>query len=108
MFGNNIFGSVAVATFTIFASFVLATIGIVFIGIQAPDVLNAMLDAGQVVERWLTGSDLPIRYNIWVRWLMTGQQLTFIFFVIIARILIAIVLYLVTRPFKGEPRWRKV
>ena len=69
----------------------LALAMLVTLGLYAPNVLNWILDGAEMVEDWLTQTGLPNRYNNFVRLFLGDEQLTFLFFTIIARILVAIV-----------------
>lgn len=84
--------NIAFASTNIFLSLILGAAAFAFIGVQFPDVMNMILDGASTVESWLAQTGLPVRYNIWVKFLIDEQQLTFMFFVIVARIFIAMVL----------------
>ena len=86
-----ILGRVTSTSVTLFLAFVLALAMLVSLGLYAPHVLNWVLNGAEMVEDWLTHTALPDRYNNWIRLFLGDEQLTFLFFTIIARIIVAIV-----------------
>ncbi len=86
-----ILGRIGSVSATLFLAFILALAMLVTLGFYAPDQLNWILNRADQVEDWLTHTSLPNRYNNLVRLFLSNQQITFLFFTIIARILIAIV-----------------
>lgn len=86
-----ILGRVGSVSATLFLAFILALTMLVTLGLYAPDLLNWILNGADRVEDWLSHTALPNRYNNFVRLFLGDEQLTFLFFTIIARILIAIV-----------------
>lgn len=76
---------------TLFLAFVLATAMLVTLGLYAPDLLNWIINGADTVENWLTNTGLPNRYNNFVRLFLGEEQITFLFFTILARIIIAII-----------------
>jgi hypothetical protein len=79
---------------TIFFSFVLATFAIVTMALYAPDAMTQILNFGRTVEGWLSPDQVPTRITVWIRFLVDEYQVTYIFFVIVARIVIALFLTL--------------
>jgi hypothetical protein len=77
-------------TSTLFISFVLGAIALVYVGIHAPWVLDMMLGWARTVKDLITGTGLDPQYNIWVKFLLEEQQLVFMFFTIGARIVLGI------------------
>jgi len=88
-------GRISSASATIILSFVLAIAAIVSMAIWWPAGLNQVQNLAQGLENWLTNSNLPVEYNVWLNFLIDDQSLTFMMFTIIARILVAIFLTLV-------------
>jgi len=88
-------GRISSASATIILSFVLAIATIVAMAIWWPVGLNQVQNLAQGLENWLTNSNLPVEYNVWLNFLIDDQSLTFMMFTIIARILVAIFLTLV-------------
>ena len=78
-------------TSTLFVSFVLGAIALVYVGIQAPWVLDMMLGWARTVKDLITGTALDQQYNIWVKFLLEEQQLVFMFFTIGARIVLGLI-----------------
>ncbi|WP_420433712.1 hypothetical protein [Hyphobacterium sp.] len=90
-------GRIGSVSATLFMAFILATAMLVALGLYAPTILNYILDVAELVERGLTHTGLPDRYNNFVRLFLGDEQLAFLFFTIIARIFIAIIGSLFTR-----------
>lgn len=86
-----VLGRIGSVSATLFLAFILALAMLVTLGLYAPDQLNWILNWADRVEDWLTHTSLPNRYNNLVRLFLSNQQITFLFFTIIARIIIAIV-----------------
>ncbi len=85
-------GRISSATATIFLSFLLATFSVVAIGITQPSVIREIQSWADVVERWITNTSLPDKYNIWLTFLVDDATIVFLFFTILARIVIAVLL----------------
>lgn len=102
-------GRVTSTSVTLFLAFVLALAMLVFLGLYAPHVLNWVLNGAEMVEDWLTHTGLPNQYNNWVRLFLGDEQLTFLFFTILARIIIAVVGTLFSRALfpKEKPAYEK-
>lgn len=88
---GHIFGRVSNATFTIFLAFLLSYAMLISLGLFLPDVLNALLQWAKELEGWITGTNLPARYNVWLDLFIEEGAILLLFFTVIARILIAIV-----------------
>ncbi len=83
--------------FTFFVSVIVASIALVSLGFYAPDLSNQMLNAAGGVENWLRdsllpGAGVPSTVNYWTRWLIDDNQLLFLFFVVVARVVISMIL----------------
>lgn len=86
---------VFIASANIFFSLILGAMALVFVSIQFPQLFAMVLDfAGWLKDR-LTHTGLDIKYNNWVRFLIGEEQLTFMFFVVTTRILLALIVKLV-------------
>jgi len=88
-------GRISSASATIILSFVLAIATIVAMAIWWPVGLNQVQNLAQGLENWLTNSNLPVEYNVWLNFLIDDQSLTFMMFTIVARIVVAIFLTLI-------------
>jgi hypothetical protein len=80
-------------TGVLFLSIVLGAIALVYVGVNAPGVLDVFLGWARVTKDLITGAGLTPQYNIWVKFLLEEQQLVFVFFTIAARIFLALVTY---------------
>lgn len=74
---------------TIFLSLVLGSIMLVFVSLQFPDAFASILDAAAWLETQIGNTGLENKYNNWVRFLIGDEQLTFMFFTILARIILS-------------------
>lgn len=81
--------NLALATSTIFLSFILGAVLLVFVGIMLPDVFAVILNGANWLENALGNTGLANRYNNWIRFLVGDEQLTLVFFTIVARIIIS-------------------
>ncbi|WP_421790723.1 hypothetical protein [Hyphobacterium sp.] len=90
-------GRIGSVSATLFLAFILATAMLVALGLYWPTMLNYILDGAELVEQGLTHTGLPDRYNNFVRLFLGDEQLAFLFFTIIARIIIAIIGSIFTR-----------
>lgn len=79
------------ATLTITLAFILSYAMLIGLAMASPTTLNWMLDGAELIEDALTHTSIPDRYNNWVRLFVGDEQILFLFFAILARILIAIV-----------------
>ena len=79
------------ATFTISLAFILSYAMLIGLALASPTTLNWMLDGAEMIEDALTHTQIPDRYNNWVRLFVGDEQILFLFFAIIARIVIAII-----------------
>ena len=85
-------GRISSASATIFLSFLLAIAALIAMAILWPEGLQSVQNFAQRLEDWLTNTSLPVKYNIWVNFLVDDQSLTFMMFTILARIVVAIIL----------------
>ena len=88
---GRIFGRAASATLTIFLAFLLSYAMLIALALLSPPTLNWMLDGAEMVEDAITHTNIPDRYNNWLRIFVGEEQILFLFFAVLARILIAIV-----------------
>jgi len=88
---GRVFRRVGNASLTLFLAFILSYAILITLAWWSPITLNWLLDGADIVEDTLTRTNLPDRYNNIVRLLVSDEQILFVFFAIIARILIAIV-----------------
>ena len=80
------------ATATIFVSVILGAIVFAYMAVQFPDAMESIFAAGGYVRGILVDSGVvPPKYNVWVMFLVAEQQLVFLGFVIIVRILMAMI-----------------
>jgi len=99
--GGGLIGRIGAMTTTLFLAFVLGIMMLVFLGITAPEMLDGMLGAAGWVENQLEHTGLPFRWNNILRLLISDDQILLLFFTIIARLLIALVITGVGQAMKG-------
>jgi hypothetical protein len=83
------------STGNIFLSLILGALMLALVGYNYPETLSEMLGWARELKVWITTRGLEPKYNIWLELLLEERQLLFMFFTIIARIL----LFIVTLPF---------
>lgn len=82
---------VLIASINIFFSLVLGAVALVLVAIHLPDVFNSILNGASWLEGKIGSTGLlDVKYNVWVRFLIDKSQLTFMFFVLATRIILAI------------------
>jgi len=91
------------ATATIFLSVILGALVFAYMAVQFPDAMESVFAAAGYVRGLMVDSGLvPPRYNVWVMFLVAEQQLVFLGFVILMRILMAMVAGAVGNSFGGR------
>ena len=91
------------ATATIFLSVILGALVFAYMAVQFPDAMESVFAAAGYVRGLLVDSGLvPPRYNVWVMFLVAEQQLVFLGFVILMRILMAMLAGAVGNSFGGR------
>jgi hypothetical protein len=80
------------ATVTIFMSFVLSYIMLIGLGILWPEGLDWLVQRAKEVEAVIVQPDIPARYRVWLDLLIEEGAILLLFFTMVARILIALVL----------------
>jgi hypothetical protein len=81
---------VLLSTGNIVFSLVLGAIALAFVGINYPETLDQIINLATSVKGYIVNTNLPPKYNVWVRLLLEEKQLVFMFFTILMRILLAI------------------
>ena len=74
-------------------AFLLAILTIIFLGLNYPPVLAKSLDWARVGKDIITGTGLNPSYNVWLQFFLAEQQLVFIGYTIIMRMVLALVTY---------------
>ena len=90
--GGSLVGRVLVAAINIFLSLIFGAIALVFIAIQFPGIFEMLLDGAGWIENQITTTGLDPAYNNWVRFLIRDEQLVFLGFVIVMRVVLALVI----------------
>lgn len=87
---------IAISTGSIALSLVLGALALAFVGINSPETLDKLITLAATVKSYIVGTNLPAKYNVWIRLLLEEKQLVFMFFTIIMRILLSLVEWIVT------------
>ena len=84
-------GKVLAATANIFFSVVLGAIALALVAVESPNTMDMFLGWGSWVRDQVTTTNLEPKYNIWVKFLIADQQLVFLGFVIVTRIILSVI-----------------
>ena len=74
-------------------AFILAILTIIVLGLNYPPVISTSLRWGRVAKDFITGSGLSPTYNIWLEFFLQEQQLVFIGYTILMRVLLSSLYY---------------
>lgn len=85
-------GRVIAATASIFFSLILGAVALAAVAVLLPETMETLLKSASWLRDQLTGTGLAPKYNVWVMFLIAEQQLVFMGFVIIMRILLAMLI----------------
>jgi len=81
---------ITAATLNIFFSLLLGAIAMAFIAVQFPEFMESLLDSGSWATDKIGDTGLDAKYNVWVKFLLNEQQIVFMGFVIVMRIILAV------------------
>lgn len=76
---------------TLFLAFVLSYLILGVLAFQFPDLLQMMLRWASEVERFVTGTGLPARYNNFLEIFVNKATILLVFLTVISRIVIAVI-----------------
>jgi hypothetical protein len=79
------------STGNIVVSLLLGAIALAVVGINFPETLDKIINVAGTVKGYLVNTNLAAKYNVWVRLLLEEKQLVFMFFTVLARVLMSIV-----------------
>jgi hypothetical protein len=99
---GRIFARTTNATFTIFLSFVLSYIMLISLGILWPEGLDWLVQRAKEIEAIIVQPDIPARYRVWLDLLIEEGAILLLFFTMVARIIIAIMLSMLTAAVPGS------
>lgn len=74
-------------------SLILGALLMAFVAIYSPETLSMMLGWARSFKSLITGTGLAAKYNIWLELLLEERQLLLMFFTVIARVMLAILVY---------------
>jgi hypothetical protein len=81
---------VLLSTGNIIVSLVLGAIALAFVGINYPETLDQIINLAVSAKSYIVATNLPPKYNVWVRLLLEEKQLVFMFFTVVMRVVLAI------------------
>jgi hypothetical protein len=76
---------------TLFLAFVLSYLILGLLAFQFPDLLQLMLRWASEVDRFVTGTGLPARYNNFLEFFVNEATILLVFLTVISRIVIAVI-----------------
>lgn len=76
---------------TLFLAFVLSYLILGLLAFQFPDLLQLMLRWASDVDRLVTGTGLPARYNNFLEFFVNEATILLVFLTVISRIVIAVI-----------------
>jgi hypothetical protein len=72
-------------------SLILGAVLLVFVGLHWPEALSASLRWAHEVKEIITGTPLDPNYSVCIEFQLDDRQLVFMFFIVQARILVALI-----------------
>lgn len=93
---------ILLSTGNIIISLILGAMALAFVGINYPETLDQIISMATSAKSYIVNTNLPPKYNVWVRLLLEEKQLVFMFFTILMRIVLAIVQSIVFSFFGRE------
>ncbi|MBO6797264.1 hypothetical protein [Maricaulis sp.] len=84
------FGRMAMTGLTVMVAMVLALAILVLLGVYAPLWLHWVQNGADLIERAVTSTGLPSKYNVWVGIFAASEAIVILIFTIIARVILAI------------------
>lgn len=86
---------------TLFLAFVLSYLFLGVLAFQFPETLRVMLRWAADVERFLTTTGLPARYNNFIEIYLNKAAILLVFLTVIARVVIAVVATIVSESVRS-------
>jgi len=72
-------------------SLILGALLLALVGVHSPETLSSLLRWSHSVKEIITGTSLDPKYNVWIEFLLDDRQLVFMFFVVLARVILALI-----------------
>jgi hypothetical protein len=72
-------------------SLILGALLMALVGVHSPETLSSLLRWSHSVKEIITGTSLDPKYNVWIEFLLDDRQLVFMFFVVLARVILALI-----------------
>lgn len=82
---------IVLAATSIFFSLILGAVLLALVGYHDPELLSEMLGWARELKLFITSRGLAPHYNIWLEFFLEERQLLFMSFVIVARVILALV-----------------
>jgi len=93
---------VLAATSNIFFSLLLGAVALAVVAVQWPGVMEDIINVAANLKEHLTNTGLASKYNVWIKFLLQEQQLVFMGFVIVTRIVLAMLIAFIFYLFTGR------
>jgi hypothetical protein len=93
---------IVLSTGNIIISLILGAMALAFVGIHYPETLDQIINVATSAKSYIVATNLPPKYNVWVRLLLEEKQLVFMFFTVVMRIILAILQSIVFTFFGRE------
>lgn len=93
---------ILLSTGNIVISLILGAMALAFVGIQYPETLDQIITVATSAKSYIVATNLPAKYNVWVRLLLEEKQLVFMFFTVVMRVVLAILQSIVFTFFGRE------
>jgi len=94
-------GKLIQASSIIFLSLLLGAVMLAIVAVEFPGAFGVALEWGAIAEDFVGSSNLDDKYNNWVKFLIAEEQIVFMGFVIIARIILSLIAGGFNRVFGG-------
>lgn len=93
---------VIAAAANIFFSLLLGAIALAFCAVLFPGLVDSMINFASQIKNYVTSAGIPVQYNIWIKLIFKEESLVLMFFVIIMRILFALLVWMISSMIGSE------
>jgi len=95
---------VIAAAANIFFSLLLGSIALAFCAVVFPQLVDSMINFASEIKSSITSAGIPVQYNIWIKLIFKEESLVLMFFVIIMRILFALLVWMISSMLGGSQK----
>ena len=97
---------VIAAAANIFFSLILGALALAICAVNFPNMVDDMFVVADAIKRFFTETvGIPVEYNIWVKFFFKEESLVFMLFVIIMRVVLALLAWGVTSLFSSKEQY---